>query len=93
MQYVEVTYSRGRGRSGTEYAYLRPAGKCFNRSRRVRADRVDSCMKIHFPHINYYLVDGHVIGAKDENFALREYWRVCERNKIGKQFPVSLITI
>jgi len=52
---------------------------------------VQEAIQRHFPIVHYYDVDGYVIGAKDEKHALKEYWRVCEKNKIGKAFPVSKI--
>ena len=89
---IEITYSNGRCRNGQQYAFIRPSQKCFNRSRRCRVDKIDSAIKKHFPVVNYYRIDGHVIGAKDERSALGEYWRVCELDKIGMDFPVELIT-
>ena len=92
MDHVKISYSNGRGRSGKRYAYIRPSLKCFNRSRRCRVNRIEQTIAKHFPVVNYYQVDGFVIGAKNVRSALGEYWRVCELNKIGDEFPVELIT-
>lgn len=95
---VKVQYSAGRGKSGRLAAYIRPAGYCFNRSRRISAanmdelnEKIEQLINRHFPTVNYYEVDGFVIGAKDKEFALKEYWRVCDREKIKKHFEVKLI--
>lgn len=87
---IQVEYSAGRGKYGRQYAYIRPAGNCHNKSRRVSADQVESTIEKHFPNVNYYLINGLVIGAKDPDFALKEFWRVCERQQVGKAFPVTL---
>jgi len=58
----------------------------------VQARNLDALLEKHFPVVNYYMVNGWRIGAKDEKFALREYWRICEVGQIGKDVPVQLIT-
>lgn len=90
---VKIDYSAGRGKNGNRYAYIRPAGKCHNRSRRVSADadRVLDTIERHFPEVKYYKIEGLVIGAKSPEFALREFWRICERKDIGKPFQVAII--
>lgn len=88
MDHIDIEYSNGRGKYGQQYAYVRPAKQCFNKSRRVKAENLNSLIVKHFPHVNYYKIDGHVIGAKDEESALKEYWRVCSKEKIGKHFQV-----
>lgn len=92
MNHIEITCSYGRGKSGRKYAYIRPAKKCRNRSRRCSRDKIAACIERHFPVVYYYHVDGFVIGAKDPQSALKEYWRVCEKEKIGKVFEVTLVS-
>lgn len=89
MVHIKVEYSNGSAKNGRVFAYFRPAGKCSNRSRRVPVDKLESAIQTHFPCVNYYQVDGCIIGAKNETFALKEYWRICERSKINK--PVEVI--
>lgn len=89
--HVKIQWSRGRGKNGRQYGYIRPAKKCFNKSRRCTCKSVTAIMKKHFPVVNYYEIDGFVIGAKNKDFALKEYWRVCEKSKIKQQFEVKLI--
>lgn len=88
---IKVDYSAGRGKNGSRYAYIRPVGKCHNRSRRVSADSVLDAIERHFPEVHYYQVEGLVIGAKSPEFALREFWRICKRKDIGKPFQVAII--
>lgn len=84
---VKVTYSRGRGKYGKLYAYIRPGKPCANRSRRVEVHQVDKWIEILYPagEVHYWRIGGLVIGARDEDQAWREYWRVCERSQIRKK--------
>jgi hypothetical protein len=66
-------------------------GKCSNRSRRVSLENIQQAIEKHYQTVNYYLIDGLTIGAKNEDFALKEYWRVCEKSKIGKQQAVACL--
>ncbi len=88
MDYLKIEYSNGRGKYGRKFAYVRPAGKCSNRSRRFSIEKLASGIEKHFPSVNYYRIDGWLIGAKNEEFALKEYWRICEQSKINKPFEV-----
>ena len=88
MEHIKVEYSSGRGKNGRKYAYIRPAGKCSNRSRRIQIEKVAEVISTHFPQVNYYIVDTLIIGAKNEAFALREFYRVCEKSKINQPFEV-----
>lgn len=88
---VRVTRSLGRARGGIQYYYIRPALKCLNRSRRVRSDRVQWTIDKHYPVVNYYRIDGVVIGAKDEDSARKEYKKVCEMRKQREYFEAELI--
>ena len=82
---VKVEISSGRGKYGKQYAYIRPAKPCANRSRRVAAMDVDKWVRIIFPKVNYWNIGGLVIGARDEDHAWTEYWRVCEKEQIRKK--------
>lgn len=87
---VSVCYSRGRGRGGRRANFIRPSEDCFNKSRRVTGftdEELDekiiaTVQKWYYP-MRYYLVDGHLIGSNNEMNALKEYWRVCEKDYIG----------
>ncbi len=88
MEHIDIEYSRGRGKYGQQYVYVRPAKKCYNKSRRFKIENADKLISKHFSHVNYYQIEGHTIGAKDEEAALKEYWRVCDKADIGKRFKV-----
>jgi hypothetical protein len=88
MAHIKIEYSNGRAKHGRAFAYIRPAGQCSNRSRRVPVEKLAAAIETHFPCVNYYLIDGWVIGAKNEQFALKEYWRICDTSKIQKPFEV-----
>lgn len=91
MEHIKITYSNGRGKYGQQYAYIRPAMECFNRSRRVLAEKLQGEIARHFPgnKVNYYKVGDYCIGAKDEKAAIKEYWRVCNRGDIGRNIDVE----
>ena len=89
MNDISIVKSSGRGKNGWRYYFIHPSGKCSNKSRRVRADKVKETVARHFSVVKYFSIDGIVIGAKDKEAALKEYWRVCERDKIGKRFEVT----
>lgn len=89
MSGVNIIYSNGNGKGGKMYAFVRPDMKCFNRSRRVQPSRVAEEVKKWFTPMNYYIVDGETIGSNSEENALKEYWRVCDKEKIGKHFQVT----
>lgn len=89
MEHIKIEYSAGRTKFGRQFAYIRPAGKCSNRSRRVPVEKLEETIKLHFPVVNYYQVDGVPIGAKNEKYAIREYWRICEKSKINN--PVEVV--
>jgi hypothetical protein len=87
--HIEITVSGGSGRAGQRFAYVRPARKCFNASRRFRLDKLAEGIAKHFPEVYYFRVDGqYVIGAKDATAALAEYRRVCAVER--KNVPVTV---
>ena len=90
MKHVKIEYSNGSGKCGRLFAYIRPAGECSNRSRRVPVEKLAAAIETHFPCVNYYQVDGLIIGAKNEEFAIKEYYRICEKSKINTSFEVVL---
>jgi hypothetical protein len=89
MNHITIDYSAGRGKSGQRYAYVRPALPCRNRSRRFRLDKLQAGIEKHFPQVLYFDICGTVIGAKDEASALKEYWRICPIEEIGKAQKVN----
>lgn len=96
---VDVRWSSGSGKAGKLFVYIRPEKECGNRSRRIGGfygaefgARIDKLIKKWFIPIKYYKVNNdRVIGSNSEKNALTEYWRVCEREDIGKIFPVTEI--
>jgi len=88
---VLITYSNGRCKYGRKFAFVRPEMKCANKSRRFDMRNLETGISHHFPNVTYYLIDGLVIGAKNEKFALREFWRVCEKSKVGHVFEAKKI--
>jgi len=90
MERISIIYSNGKGRLGRRFAFIRPTGNCRNKSRRCHVHDIQKVVDKYFPVVNYYSIDGLIFGAKDERFALREYWKVCEIQNKGKQFEVKL---
>lgn len=93
---VSVTYSRGRTKYGRKVYFVMPNSEtCRNRSRRIVAQDGDQAYyklielikKWYYP-LNEYVVDGSIICSNSESNALSEYWRICERNKVGINFEV-----
>lgn len=89
MKPYSIKYSNGRGKNGQQYAYLRPSKKCSNRSRRVLVRNIQKAIDKHFSEVNYFWIDGLIIGAKNDQFALKEYWRVCNKKYIGKHREIK----
>ena len=94
---VSVCFSRGRGRGGRRANFIRPAEDCFNRSRRVTGftdeeldQKIIATVKKWYYPMRYYIVDGHLIGSNDEMNAMKEYWRVCEKDYVGIIMRVTL---
>lgn len=78
---IEPSY--GRTKSGAVIVYVRPALPCRNRSRKCTVDKAHQIGEKHYLGCRYFLVDGIVIGAKNEELALKEYWRVCAPTLVG----------
>ena len=98
---VKVEYSRGYGKSGKLAAYVRPDFDCFNRSRRVAdysheglREMVNTVIrKWYAPKLVAYKIDGYVIVSNNEENALKEFYRVCDKEQINIVFPVYLYTL
>jgi hypothetical protein len=92
---VHIRRSAGRAKDGMPVFYVRPAQSCENRSRRFLGydQRDKGIIKWFVPNVNYYLVDGHLIGSNTAQNALKEYWRICDRDKIFKQFEATTFSI
>lgn len=88
MENLKIERSNGSGKYGQVFYYVRPAGKCSNRSMRFAADKLDTGIKTHFPNVNYYMIQGLTIAAKNESFAIKEYRRICDLKDIGKKVDV-----
>lgn len=92
MKGIEITYSDGRGKSGQQYAYIRPAGKCRNKSRRCAVQDIQKTIDRYFaPEVKYYEVDGFTIGSNSPDNGLKEYYRICDKRLIGVKFEVKEI--
>ncbi len=91
LSHIKIDHSAGIGKNGKRYVYVRPACQCSNKSRRVEIGSLSTLILRHYPVVNYYIVDGHTIGAKSAKNALLEYWRICEREKVGKDFEVEFL--
>jgi len=96
---IKIHTSAGRGKNGKMYKGVRPLADCFNRSRKVGGynhqeiqAKIDKVIEKWFsPKVILYRVDGHVIGSNSKENALKEYWRVCEKEKIKQHFEVEII--
>lgn len=96
--YIEAVYSNGRGMANMQYVYLRPRVKCDNKSRRVGAfykdelwRKVDKVAKKWYsPEIKLYKIDNNIIASNNEENALKEWWKICDRQFIKMPFPVYL---
>lgn len=94
---VSVTYSRGRAKYGRMVYFVMPNSQtCRNKSRRIVAldgdqayDKLIEIVKKWYFPLNEYKVDGLIICSNSESNALSEYWRICEKYKVGLQFEVS----
>jgi hypothetical protein len=94
---LRIERSNGQGKGGSSVYYIRPAQTCSNRSRKVRgfvhleikAKTKKLIYKWFAPMVIYYEVNGVVIGSTSKENALKEYWRICDRNDVGKIFQVK----
>ncbi len=94
---IKITKSNGRGKDGRMHVYIHPDYYCFNKSRKASGFYKDDLQdainfvlrKWYQPELHVYEIDGHTIVSNNEKNALTEYWRVCERNKIGELFTVT----
>jgi len=88
---VKYERSGGRAKWGVPVFFVRPALPCGNSSRRyVGYDKLrKGIARWYGPKIIYFVIEGHVIGSNSEKNALREYWRICDKENIGKIFYVK----
>lgn len=86
---VSIRVLDGFSKNGEQYVYIRPSKDCFNRSRRCLRKRENDVIKKWFTPVNYYIIQGKIIGSNSELNALREFWRVCDKSDIGKYFSIS----
>ena len=88
---VDIRRSFGQNKTGIPVFFVRPIIACFNRSHRfVGYDKMDKGIDKWFsPEVKTFLIDGHIIASNSEKNALREYHRVCTKDKIGKLFEVK----
>jgi len=93
--HVNMDYSDGRTRDGSQYVYIRPAFKCDNKSRRIKEGegRIRCAVEKYYTPCNYYVIENKIIGAATEQLALREYWKICEKSKIKQKFAVQLLPL
>lgn len=96
---VEVRRSNGRGKDGKTYYFIRPFAECFNRSRKVSGwtsqeinDKIEKVIaKWYSPRVILYQIEGTIIGSNSKENALKEWWRVCEIEKIKQLTEVELL--
>jgi hypothetical protein len=94
---VEVQSSNGYSRGGAIVKFVRPVGKCSNRSRKVSgftgkevSEKVARVIERWYsPIVIYYEINGTVIGSNSKQNALKEYWRICDMKDHGKIFEVN----
>lgn len=91
---MEIRRSDGRARNGAQVFYIRPSQDCANKSYRLKAftlseynEKLAKIEKKIKPE-KLFLIDGYRIVASTSQQALKEYWRTCEKSKIGKIFEV-----
>lgn len=94
---IIIKHSRGYGKNGKISAYIRPKEYCFNRDRKVSAfsnqelsGKISDCVKKYYEPIKYYEIKGKIIGSNNEENALKEWWRVCEKDDIGIRINVEI---
>lgn len=93
-----IEKSKGFTKDGRKKIFIRPEYYCFNKSRfatgigqaELEEAKNNIIRKWYSPNLLVYTIDSHTIVSNNEKNALTEYWRVCERNKIGKLFKVTL---
>lgn len=87
---VKTERSSGKSKAGIPIFYVRPAISCYNKSRRyVGYQKMNAGIKRwYYPKVRYFLVDNYLIGANKEKNSLKEYWRICDTDKIGVEFKV-----
>lgn len=98
---IKIEYSRGRAKSGKKHAFVRPDYPCFNKSRKASGfydsdlnENISKILRKWFqPELFVYEIDGHIIVSNSDKNALSEYWNVCERTDIGKNFEVKLKSV
>lgn len=95
---VEVTHSAGRGKGGRRYAYIRPAFECANKSLRVSGCTqqqlvafIKKAVEKKYMPMHSYEIQGKIFGSNSPENALKEWWRVCDKNDIGKTVETKLI--
>lgn len=94
---LKIEKSKGFGKDGKQWVSIRPDYYCFNKARKAKAysnedlqDAVNTIIrKWYSPELFVYEIDGQTIVSNNEDNALTEYWRVCDRNKIGAIFTVA----
>jgi hypothetical protein len=95
---VKIERSNGNGKGGKIFYYIRPLQECMNKSRKASGftpaelhEKISNVItKWYSPMVIMYMVNGWVIGSNSKENALKEYWRVCERGDVGKEFEVTL---
>jgi hypothetical protein len=93
---IMITTSRGNSKFRF-VIYIRPHADCFNKGRRITAqskeeldEKIKDMANKWYTPLIIYRVDNHRIASNSEENALREYWRVCEKEVVGLTFPVTL---
>lgn len=90
---LDIRRSAGQTKTGIPVFFVRPTIACDNRSHRfVGYNKKEKGIGKWFsPSVQSFLIDGHVIASNSEKNALREYHRVCAKEKIGQLFEVKTL--
>lgn len=93
---IKIQKSNGFGKNGQLNYFIRPVADCMNRSRKASGfnypiEKIDNLIrKWYYPKVILYNINGMIIGSNSKENALKEFWRVCEKDIIGIPLPVKL---
>lgn len=94
---LSIQRSNGNSRGGKSVYYIHPAQPCSNKSRKVSGytykeiqEKLEKvCKTWYAPIVIYYKIEGFIIGSNSKANALKEYWKICAIEDIGKGFEVK----
>lgn len=94
---IKIEKSNGSNSFAGAIYFVRPLADCMNRSRKVSVrpgesatEKIEKVIaKWFFPKVIIYNLNGWKIGSNSKENALKEYWRVCAEEEIGKTTEVT----